>query len=355
MGFSRHMSQLKRLRDAAVTEKTPLADLLRMCKVLGASLRSDRLRSWAHQELNGYGTAKDLPEYRVFPTLVKLRMRNLAGSRTIDVGKSAVIEVFGKEMAEEWTSARVLQNVAELANMPRDQNMKLPWPPEMVALLAEQMGAGARFAEAAWMLIPPARIVGILDIVRSRVLDLTIDLCEQDPDLAEHVEHAGAEVDRAKIETIVHQHITVNGDNATLATAGGVVSSNTGLQQGVNVGRGSAAVFQSEQNAQPEDVFDAVAFEKELTSVLHMLVDRVEEIEDAQYLEAQQVLTSLRRTEFETAKTLADVRTMLEDLWDESMKKKYGNLSKILGEDGALAQILKLAPSLVALLGAIAA
>ncbi len=80
------MSLLKRIRDAAVTEETPLADLLRLCKVLGATLENERLQTWAHQELNGYGSRSELPPYRVLPTRVMARLRGRGRVHTTAVG-----------------------------------------------------------------------------------------------------------------------------------------------------------------------------------------------------------------------------------------------------------------------------
>src|SRR5206468_7924169 len=39
--------------------------LLRQCILFANELKNPRLRTWAMQELNGYPTPKDVPEYRI--------------------------------------------------------------------------------------------------------------------------------------------------------------------------------------------------------------------------------------------------------------------------------------------------
>jgi hypothetical protein len=57
--------------NAAIDGKQPLPDILRKCLLLGHELKNDRLKEWANQELNGYTSAKDVPDYRIVPALAK--------------------------------------------------------------------------------------------------------------------------------------------------------------------------------------------------------------------------------------------------------------------------------------------
>jgi len=52
----------------AVDGKQPLPDILRKCLLLGHELKNDLLKAWANQELNGYKSGKDIPEYRIIPS-----------------------------------------------------------------------------------------------------------------------------------------------------------------------------------------------------------------------------------------------------------------------------------------------
>jgi hypothetical protein len=59
------MSLLREIQEAAIDAKLPLATLLRKCKVLGARLGNGDFKEWVENELNGYTSTDDLPEYRV--------------------------------------------------------------------------------------------------------------------------------------------------------------------------------------------------------------------------------------------------------------------------------------------------
>ena len=57
-------SLLKEIRNAAVDANVPIANVLRKCAVLGTQLKNNELRDWAFQELNGYGSEAEVPDYR---------------------------------------------------------------------------------------------------------------------------------------------------------------------------------------------------------------------------------------------------------------------------------------------------
>jgi len=55
----------------AIDGKQPLPDILRKCLLLGHELKNERLKTWAKQELDGYKSGKDVPEYRIVPAQAK--------------------------------------------------------------------------------------------------------------------------------------------------------------------------------------------------------------------------------------------------------------------------------------------
>lgn len=134
-------------------------------------------------------------------------------------------------------------------------------------------------------------------------------------------------------------------------------NNNSGQQMGVNVGSGKAVVKHSNQSSaggQAPDVFDQDQFRVELIEVLGLIVDRIETIEgDA--ASAGQVLIALRKADLSQAKTIEDVRAMLEDIWDDQMKAKYSTLRALFASDGALVEIIKGAGQVAKVLGPILA
>ena len=59
------MKVLDEIIELAASEKASAATLLRKCLVLSHTLKNDRLKAWAENELNGYETNDEgVPEYR---------------------------------------------------------------------------------------------------------------------------------------------------------------------------------------------------------------------------------------------------------------------------------------------------
>jgi|ERR1035438_916071 hypothetical protein len=64
-------SLLDDIINLAIDGKQPLADILRRCLLLGHELKNERLKTWANQELNGYSSSNEIPNYRVVHAIAK--------------------------------------------------------------------------------------------------------------------------------------------------------------------------------------------------------------------------------------------------------------------------------------------
>jgi hypothetical protein len=62
------MSLLRDIQDAAVDQSTNVTTLLRKCKILAARLGNEEFKRWIDNELNGYESVDELPEYRIIHT-----------------------------------------------------------------------------------------------------------------------------------------------------------------------------------------------------------------------------------------------------------------------------------------------
>ena len=74
------MSLLNEIKHAAIDSKTDLGELLRRCKVFGASLNSKPLTDWLIWESNGYPANAPVPDYRIWPMQVKGHFAGPMGS-----------------------------------------------------------------------------------------------------------------------------------------------------------------------------------------------------------------------------------------------------------------------------------
>lgn len=134
-------------------------------------------------------------------------------------------------------------------------------------------------------------------------------------------------------------HPTVQNNRSTVSNK--YTNINSGTQQGIATGGGTAIVTNSQANAAgAPETFDQSQFRAELIEVLGLVVDRIEAI-DGDSADAAQVLVALRKADLSQAKTLDDVRTMLENLWDPQMKAKYSTLQGLFASHGILMEAIK--------------
>lgn len=210
------MSQtlLRRIQDAATDPTSDLPSLLRLCMMLASRLRNETLKTWADAELNGYGE-KTLPDYRVIPAFSKLSIRNqFQGSGQIQIPRIVIEEVLGAEIAEKLSCARVTQSIAEISGFASTDSgsIGIVWPHEMVMLVAPHVSEWE--AIGAKIDLPRQKLLGILDIVRTRVLKFALELEEQDPTLGEATAPTGAVAER--IQQIVNQTFNISGPYASV-------------------------------------------------------------------------------------------------------------------------------------------
>jgi hypothetical protein len=93
------MSLLRQIQDAAIDSTVDIPSLLRKCKVLAARLGNDDFKRWLDNELSGYSSKDELPEYRVLNVNSKGHFSGAFGSglRNADIPLMCVPEQL-KEM-----------------------------------------------------------------------------------------------------------------------------------------------------------------------------------------------------------------------------------------------------------------
>ena len=109
------MILLEQLQEAAVDPNSDLGEVLRRCKVLAARLKSPPLEDWLLWESNGYPDDVDLPDYRVWPIVVKGHFSGPFGSEI----RNATIPTIciPEEYREAATRFECRQSVATVSAM----------------------------------------------------------------------------------------------------------------------------------------------------------------------------------------------------------------------------------------------
>lgn len=152
------------IQRAALDPAVRVEDLLRRVKLAAAKLRLGELEEWVTSELNGY--KGNVPDYR--------RVRGQAKAWNPYNGWIPI--VYGdNEIAEIINQATIGQSIASLRDLAEScsGHLQFPMTPAMINMINEH--SEVSFGTMAVML-GRASIVDILDIVRTKVLDWSIEM-----------------------------------------------------------------------------------------------------------------------------------------------------------------------------------
>lgn len=168
---------IEKIIELATDTDQPLPGLLRRCVLLGDELRNDSLKSWANQELNGYADPQKIPEYRNISAGAVGRFN--AGYSFPVVERP--IPSGGMQEKHRWAAETVClgQPVSAYESMLKSQTKEsrlvYPWSADMVVHYQETFMPGHALLNA-WQEVSFSVIAGVLDTIRTRVLNMALDI-----------------------------------------------------------------------------------------------------------------------------------------------------------------------------------
>ena len=179
------MSLLSDILESAVDANVDLPTLLRKCKLLAARVRNEDFAEWVDHELNGYPSEDDLPSYRI------LRVQSYgdfygpfgSGLRSAPIPETSLRPEHRKYATTQFLTEGVSGLQAMAQSEQSDSNIQLTWHPNLVAVAGSEIYRDYTCLRA-WTSFSSSVLVGILDLVRNRVLDFTIKLEAEIPDAA---------------------------------------------------------------------------------------------------------------------------------------------------------------------------
>lgn len=207
------MSLLREIQDAAINPEISLSTLLRKCIVLAARLSSQELKTWTENELTGYKNNQDLPDYRILQVNSK---GNFYSSMTAAKHLPIPLHIVPEEFREQYSHAYISIPIASLENLvatPGDGAAKEPWNPTAVAVMSQSIYQNMNCLQA-WKEIPINALNGILDIVRTRVLNFALEIESENPEAGDAPLNSNP-LPQEKLHNIVHNNIY--GGNVNLA------------------------------------------------------------------------------------------------------------------------------------------
>jgi AbiTii len=240
--------------EAGVVDGTvSLSSLLQTCIMLGGRAGSEKMRDWAHRELNGYGAGDIVPEYRHARATVMAQITNMAGYNAIT--QRIDDRLFPKQVREFIREKFDMEDVVfgddlgtleGLASQGTDIHRLIPPWSGFIAGTLDQFNAapGSRTSEVYW-LVPNASIRGILVRIRTALAELVAELImltPQDQDVP----------DKQAADQAVQ--LVITGDRPTIhyanSRAGDIVTDSSGSEYNFgditgNVAAGSSDVTQN--------------------------------------------------------------------------------------------------------------
>lgn len=219
----------------ATDNRQSVAVLLRKCLILAHQLKNERLKQWANAELNGYDSLDDMPEYRKVPAQAKGNFVGgwgaYHGNRNIP---PAVMEKEHRWAAESVILGQPVSAYEGLVGERLDGTITFPRVNNMVLYYQHKFIEGFALVSA-WQEVPRSAIVGLLDTLRTRVLNMALELQtefgDNDRDLKEITPEESMRVD----QTIVTH---IHGGNVYMSTGQSTMTATTVQQEQRNIAAG---------------------------------------------------------------------------------------------------------------------
>jgi hypothetical protein len=216
----------------ALDSSVPISSALRKLVALGGQAGSKELRDWAGLELRGYyQTHVELPEYRKPAATIRIDGATFNGMITGQMISPSALTDPVNELVKE--SVPLYGGVAEVEAMIKSAQKKdveiklsLPMGQDVVQLMNHEMqrrGQSDHITAVYWS-VSPVALEGVIDQIRTRLVELVAEMRAEMPDEADVPSAAVA--DNA-VNLIVHGKKAKFTVNTAQATGNGTASATT--------------------------------------------------------------------------------------------------------------------------------
>ena len=144
----------------AVDDSRLLPDILRKCLLLGHELKNERLKEWANQELSGYQSRNDIPEYRHIHAVAKGHFLGGFGSQLKNYRiPPVVLEEKHRHWAREVFLTQGVSVYEDILKASEGTAITFPWPGDMVLDYQCKFKDGYALVSA-WLEISKNAVIG---------------------------------------------------------------------------------------------------------------------------------------------------------------------------------------------------
>lgn len=224
---------VEKISEGATGSAMPTSELLRLCMRLADRLNNDELMNWAQSELNGYSSIKKLPDYRISPALV---LGNFSGSFGARLNNAPIPKVvIDKEHRENLFTDYMTEPAAELEQLTKgkeDQQLTAQWPSDAIAYYQQKPIYRDMVLMSAWRVTSKASISGIVDIIRTRVLEFIIKI-QRELNIKVNEKKDKVTISHPSQETVKKiVYNTIYGGNVAIENSGKITQQNIQIQAG---------------------------------------------------------------------------------------------------------------------------
>jgi hypothetical protein len=179
------MSLLREIQKDAVNQGIDFPTLLRKCTILATRLKHEAFKRWIDNELNGYKSDNEIPEYRILNVQSYGYFIGPFGGQLENAPIPPIC--LPKEFRDLAIKANVCESVGNLVTLVNDKKgstLSSSWPADITARFGQNIYEDMNCLKA-WRIIGQGQIAGILDTVRTRVLTFVLEIDSEAPETGE--------------------------------------------------------------------------------------------------------------------------------------------------------------------------
>lgn len=307
------------VRDAV--RESPIGPLLQKAKVLAVLLRDSSFKEWVDAEIQGYvGRDLPLPSYRMLGCGIHAQFASLVmrGSKVFD---PSLIED-----ALRWERGKISRLPVNISASAIESykmggnSLDFAIPGLHLESLVQKILAPGVTCLSAHFTIASTELESVLSTVRSLVLDYALAATQDTAGVAQaavaHRESVTTPGSSSSSSSVNIQFEAMTKKTTNFSPSNSNVS-NVNIDSYVDASPMLASVQSVVKGAQPQGPLsseDELLFRQEIKDILHLLVDRYEDLDTKLQGALQDALTQAQRLAVQ-GKTVKEVEDMVGDLW----------------------------------------
>jgi hypothetical protein len=175
------MGLLDDIQSDALSNTVPVTSLLRKVLVLASKLDSNVLEDWVRHELNGYPAAAELPEYRIIELHFKGHFAGPFGARieNAPIAPHLIEKVTTWEDFNKFEARQPITTIDDSQAVREAGVLKVNFD-NLALVLGGKIFQGYHCVQV-WGEVPSMGVIGIVEAVKTRVLDFALALGKKYP------------------------------------------------------------------------------------------------------------------------------------------------------------------------------